>query len=243
VIDHFYRVNLLALLLATACMGAVLAWLALTFAQNLSVLAASREEAITDVLTGLGNRRLLERDLERAARRVADGRRMLMVVFDLSGFKQYNDSFGHPAGDALLMRLGDNLRHTMTGRGSAYRMGGDECCILAPLDAGTDRLTATAAAALHEEGEGFTITCSHGALVIPDDTADADEAVRLADHRMHAQKNGARTSASRQSKDMLLQALQERNPDLGMHLDDVGRLRGDAATTARPAALTLYTQL
>jgi two-component system cell cycle response regulator len=225
VYDHFYRINLLALILATACLGAVLTRLALTFAQNLRMLATSREEATTDVLTGLGNRRLLAHDLKTAARGIADGERMLMVLFDLNGFKQYNDSFGHPAGDALLVRLGDNLRRAMVGRGSAYRMGGDEFCILAQLgDVGPGRITTTAAAALHEDGEGFTITCAYGAVVVPDDAADADEAVRVADHRMYAQKNSGRTSASSQSKDVLLQALQERNSDLGLHLGDVGRL-------------------
>jgi two-component system, cell cycle response regulator len=225
VYDHFYRINVLALILATACLAAVLTRLALTFAQNLRMLATSREEATTDVLTGLGNRRLLARDLKAAARDIADGERMLMVLFDLNGFKQYNDSFGHPAGDALLVRLGDNLRRAMAGRGSAYRMGGDEFCILAQLgEVGPDRIATTAAAALHEEGEGFTISCAYGAVVVPDDADDADDAVRLADHRMYAQKNSGRTSASSQSKDVLLQALQERNSDLGLHLGDVGRL-------------------
>jgi two-component system cell cycle response regulator len=225
VYDHFQRVNVLALILATGCLFAVLARLALTFAQNLRVLNVSREEASTDALTGLGNRRMLERDLGRAEQRAAGGERMLLVLFDLNGFKHYNDSFGHPAGDALLVRLGENLKRAMTERGSAYRMGGDEFCILAPLGAeGPDRITVTAAAALHEEGESFSISCAYGAVVVPDDAADADAAVRLADQRMYAQKNGGRASASRQSKDVLLQALQERNPDLGTHLNDVGRL-------------------
>jgi HD-GYP domain-containing protein (c-di-GMP phosphodiesterase class II) len=104
-------------------------------------------------------------------------------------------------------------------------MGGDEFCILAPLgDDDPDRIAATAAAALHEEGEGFTITCAYGAVVVPDDAAGADEAVGLADRRMYAQKNGGRASASRQSTDVLLQALLESNADLGTHLDDVGEL-------------------
>ena len=236
VFDHFSRLNLLAVILATACLGAVLTRLVLTFAQNLRVLGVSREEATTDVLTGLGNRRLFARDLERAARRVAEGERQLLVLFDLNGFKQYNDSFGHPAGDSLLARLGDNLQRAMADHGRTYRMGGDEFCILAPLgDDAPDRIATTAAAALHEEGEGFTISCSFGTVVIPDDTVDIEEAIRLADRRMYAQKNGGRTSASSQSKDVLLQALQERNPELGKHHDDVGRL---AEATARKLGLS-----
>jgi diguanylate cyclase (GGDEF)-like protein len=225
VYDHFLRVNVLAVILATACLVAVLTRLALTFAQNLRMLNTSREEATTDVLTGLGNRRLLARDLDLAVRRVNEGERMLMVLFDLNGFKQYNDSFGHPAGDSLLMRLGENLQRAMADRATAYRMGGDEFCILATLgDDSPGRIATTAAAALQEEGEAFTVTCAYGAVVVPDDAADAEEAIRLADRRMYAQKNGSRTSASRQSKDVLLQALQERSPQLGSHLDDVGRL-------------------
>ncbi|MEA2125993.1 MAG: hypothetical protein QOI80_2775, partial [Solirubrobacteraceae bacterium] len=98
-----------------------------------------------------------------------------------------------------------------------------------------DRLAMLAAAALHEEGESFTITCSYGAVVVPDDATDGDAAVRLADRRMYSQKNGGRTSASRQSKDVLVQALQERNPELGQHHDDVGRL---AESTAQKLGLS-----
>jgi diguanylate cyclase (GGDEF)-like protein len=235
VYDHFERVNLLALILATACLALVLARLVLTFAQNLRVLTVSREEATTDVLTGLGNRRLLERDLVRAEGRVAEGERMLLVMFDLNGFKQYNDSFGHPAGDSLLARLGGNLQGAMAERGAAYRMGGDEFCILAPLGhEDPDRIVISAATALSEEGESFAITCAYGAVVVPDEAADGDEAVRLADRRMYVQKNGGRASAGRQSKDVLLQALQEHSPELGQHQNDVGRL---AEATARKLGL------
>jgi two-component system cell cycle response regulator len=243
VYDHFNQVNVLALILATGCLVAVLARLLLTFAQNLRMLATSREEATTDALTGLGNRRLLTRDIERAIRHIEDGERLLFALFDLNGFKQYNDRFGHPAGDALLVRLGGSLERAMAGKGTAYRMGGDEFCILAPLGHdGADRIATLAAAALHEEGEGFTISCAYGAVVAPDDVQDANDAVRVADRRMYAQKNGGRTSASSQSKDVLLQALLERSPELGEHMSDVGQL---AEATARELGLAdeLVTQV
>ena len=54
----------------------------------------------------------------------------MLAIFDLDGFKTYNDTFGHPAGDALLARLGDNLADAVAGRAIAYRMGGDEFCVL-----------------------------------------------------------------------------------------------------------------
>ena len=62
-------------------------------------------------------------------------------MFDLDGFKAYNDSFGHPAGDALLVRLGRNLTAAVGHSASAYRMGGDEFCVLAvdPIDSAAHR--------------------------------------------------------------------------------------------------------
>ena len=58
-----------------------------------------------------------------------------LALFDLDGFKAYNDAFGHPAGDALLERLGGNLTAALGRAGRAYRMGGDEFCVLAPVEA------------------------------------------------------------------------------------------------------------
>ncbi len=72
-----------------------------------------------------------------------------LAFFDLNGFKRYNDSFGHAAGDALLARIGSALGRTIGSHGRAYRLGGDEFCAL--LDgryARHDRLIAAAAAAL-----------------------------------------------------------------------------------------------
>ena len=81
-----------------------------------------------------------------------------------------------------------------------------------------------AAAALSERGEGFEIGCSYGAIELPLEAADVADALRIADQRMYAQKNAGRMSASRQSKDVLLRALAERNPQLRSHLGDVADL-------------------
>jgi hypothetical protein len=124
VLDHFARTNPVALALAVASLLAVLARLVLTFADNVHMLRASRQEACTDSLTGLANRRRLTLDLARVLRDAADERRLGLTLFDLDGFKQYNDNFGHPAGDALLARLGRKLAAAVGERGSAYRMGG-----------------------------------------------------------------------------------------------------------------------
>ena len=54
------------------------------------------------------------------------------MIFDLDGFKAYNDTFGHPAGDALT-RLGTKLAAVPGGHGAAYRLGGDEFCLIASI--------------------------------------------------------------------------------------------------------------
>ena len=91
---------------------------------------ASRRQALTDDLTGLGNRRRLLADLERAIAEGTDHSPAVLAMFDLDGFKAYNDTHGHPAGDALLARLGARLAATFAGSGAAYRLGGDEFCVL-----------------------------------------------------------------------------------------------------------------
>jgi two-component system cell cycle response regulator len=223
VIDHFVRVNVLALVLATTALVAVLVRLALTFEQNLRMLQASRREAMTDGLTGLRNRRALIADLHRACARERGP--MVLALFDLDGFKLYNDAFGHPAGDALLARLGAALERAVDGRGTAYRFGGDEFCILVDAGGGdVAQLVADAGASLTERGEAFSVGCSYGSALVPDEADSAAEALRVADQRMYAEKQGCRPSALLQSKNVLRQALSERHPDLGPHVSEVAEL-------------------
>ena len=134
VYDHFVRINTLAIALASATIAAVIVRAVLTFRERVQLLAASREEALTDALTGLGNRRrfMLELDAALGGRRAP----FALVVFDLDGFKAYNDSFGHSAGDALLARVAGRLGAAVDGEGRAYRLGGDEFCVLAGVENG-----------------------------------------------------------------------------------------------------------
>ncbi len=227
------HLNPLAIGLATASMVAVMVRLTLTFRENVRMLRTSRGEALTDSLTALGNRRALTRELDELM--AGPMRPLVLALFDLDGFKHYNDTFGHPAGDALLVRLGTSLAACLEGRGRAFRMGGDEFCVL--FEPGADdpaQLVESAAAALSEHGEGFSIGCSYGSILLPEEAHEPAEALRIADHRMYAQKHAGRMSAGRQSKDVLLRALTERSPVLGGHLSGVAEL---AERTARRLGL------
>jgi diguanylate cyclase (GGDEF)-like protein len=191
-------------------------------------LRAGRRElealATTDALTGLGNRRKLFTDLERQVRTATAEEPVVLTMFDLNGFKNYNDTFGHPAGDALLLRLGSALTEAVGALGGrAYRPGGDEFCVIAAA-ARQHAIEQAACRALSEHGDGFTISAAFGSVVIPQDTGDAIEAMRKADEAMYAQKHSGRATPGRQSSDVLMRALAERHPDLGEHHDGVAEL-------------------
>jgi two-component system, cell cycle response regulator len=223
-------VNLLAVALAAAALVACIARLHMTLRAHTASLHHARGEALTDALTGLGNRRLLATDLDERFAALAGDDELMLVVFDLDGFKHYNDVFGHPAGDAALVRLAARLRDTVGPDGLAYRLGGDEfCALLGPADIGWAAQLARCSAALSEEGEGYAIGCSYGAILLPEEAADTTDAMRLADQRMYARKQDGRLSAIRQATDALLCAMAERFPDLGDHSAGVADL---AATTA-----------
>jgi diguanylate cyclase (GGDEF)-like protein len=178
--------------------------------------------AMSDPLTGLGNRRRLMADLENLLQGATPTRPLMLALFDLDGFKSYNDTYGHPAGDSLLVRLSARLDAAAKDHGKAYRIGGDEFCLLAPVALGEEVLLLEAAgAALSEHGEGFTVSASHGAVLLPLEADDSSEALGLADGRMYAHKSGGRASAGRQTTDALLRVVTERYPELGEHLDDV----------------------
>jgi two-component system, cell cycle response regulator len=222
VYDHFHRLNHAALIFSTAAIGAVIGRMALTFRENTKLLQQSRRDAETDALTGLANRRKLLLDLEE---RLAACVPTLLILFDLDGFKSYNDAFGHPAGDALLRRLAQKLDAACGQFGRSYRMGGDEFCLLADGDPSQRAaIVATATKALEDEGEGFKITCAYGAIVVPEETSELSEALRIADTRMYGNKDSRRASAVRQSKDVLLSVLSERDAELRGHLTGVAQL-------------------
>ena len=212
--------NPVAMGLACAGLIAVILRMVATFRENLTILAEARREAVTDALTGLGNRRRLLADLELRA----GAGRLVIVLADLNGFKNYNDSFGHAAGDALLSRLGARLAEATGAHGRAYRMGGDEFCVLLEGAIGSAYASELVAGALTEQGEGFAVDASCGTVELPREASCAVEALRLADARMYERKRRNRPSAEEQGVALLLRLQSERDPDLGDHVNGVAEL-------------------
>jgi two-component system cell cycle response regulator len=207
-----------------ACGLAVLARLAITFNQNTRILALTETKAVTDALTGLANRRALMADLESAVS-ASPPEAMVLALYDLDGFKAYNDDFGHPAGDDLLQRLGGKLAAAVEEHGRAYRLGGDEFCVLARTrEQSAETICETAETALTERGKGFAVTASWGKVLIPVEVTTSTDALRVADRRMYAKKGRRADSARSQTRGVLLRMLHEREPDLERHLDGVARL-------------------
>jgi two-component system cell cycle response regulator len=228
VYDHFDRFPASAIVLA-ALTVAVGALRMVTMVRT--TLVSTQRQAFTDALTGMKNRRGLARDLARALEDVEAGQRFVFAMFDLNGFKRYNDNFGHPAGDSLLCRLGARLADAAVP-GSAYRLGGDEFCVLLPDNGDAEARLARADAALVDSGEGFTISAARGAAWIPTDATEAEEIMHLADRRMYAVKLGGRADGDH-TVEALLRALYEAKPDMEAHLGGVAALTREVARRLR----------
>jgi diguanylate cyclase (GGDEF)-like protein len=211
VVSRFHPHNVIADALAAGAILLVLVRTWLSFSENAELLGRARTQSLTDSLTGLGNRRSLTLELERALRA---GGAWVFVIFDMNGFKRYNDTFGHPSGDALLARLGHALELAAGPAGHAFRLGGDEFCILAPVgENGPEALIDAGVTALSEEGEGFKVAAEYGSVLVPEEAADATEALRLADERLYAQKARSRHGGE-PTHGLLLRAVTEKEPSL-----------------------------
>ena len=207
---------------------AALVRLSLTHRESRANLVSTRRQARTDSLTGLGNRFALQRALDEA---LAEPAPHVLLMFDLDGFKNYNDSYGHPAGDALLARLGSRLAapRRPTAAPTASAATSSACSQRGRPTSRPRPLIERAREALSEQGEGFKIGASAGYATLPGDAGDAEEALRVADRRLYAEKNSGRVSARLQSAGVLRSALIEWDPELGGHTDDVAALAAQVA--------------
>ncbi|MFL5960310.1 MAG: HD domain-containing phosphohydrolase [Gaiellaceae bacterium] len=188
-------------------------------------LHASRLQAITDELTGLGNRRCFLRELEATLLEATPRDPHALVLFDLDGFKHFNDSFGHLAGDELLQTLAVRLVAATGDTGRAYRLGGDEFCVLLAGDPRTlDEALPRLQEALNMERDGLRVGCSWGVALLPQEAGEVRAALALADRRMYERKDLQRRSTRLQMRDLLLAALEEQQPELLNHSTDVSHL-------------------
>jgi diguanylate cyclase (GGDEF)-like protein len=193
--------------------------------ENVRMLRRSAEDAVTDGLTGLGNRRRLMSDLDHAVAAADADHPCTLVFFDLNGFKNYNDTLGHGAGDLLLARLGTALDRATAERGRAYRLGGDEFCALLRGRFGRDdALVRAATSALTERCERADISAALGMAVIPEEAGTTSDALHLADQRMYASKIRGSRDIVACTRHVLMQVLAERAPDLQDHVSGVGQL-------------------
>lgn len=148
-----------------------------------------------DTLTGLGDERRLMRDLGAAA--AEPGSRVVLTLFDLEGFKHYNDSYGRACGDVVLQRLARRLAVAVAPDGEAYRTRGDEFAVLyRGAAAAAEQVVRRGAAALVELGEGFMIRSWHGSVRLPEDTRFPGDALKLADQRLQQHRHDPRADAT-----------------------------------------------
>ena len=153
----------------------------------------------TDPLTGLPNRRLLSDRIEHAiamARR--DGVAFALLFLDLDRFKHINDSLGHQFGDRVLVDVAARVRSCLREVDTVARLGGDEFVIvMQPADAAgaestAQRVAEAMARPFAQAGLSFTVTCSIGIALFPDDGDNVDDLLRHADKAMYSVKESGR---------------------------------------------------
>lgn len=158
--------------------------------------------ATTDPLTGLYNRRFFddyfEKELNRSSRYT---HKLALVVFDLHRFKEVNDRFGHPQGDALLQMAASTLRKSLRTSDYAFRIGGDEFALLLPQSdteqaaALCRRLRAAYSDSIEPLNLRIPLALDYGLAVYPDDGELQEVLIRVADERLYQLKNGTRAKS------------------------------------------------
>jgi diguanylate cyclase (GGDEF)-like protein len=195
VYEHVASLGTLPFVLAMLTLVAALLRTGLTF-RDVRALAQTRQEALTDDLTGLPNRRGFRHHLEAAivaARSSGGGVALLMV--DLDRFKELNDTLGHRAGDLLLREIGPRLAAPLRPADAVARLGGDEfavvLCSPASLETAvkvSDRLLEAISRPFSVGGLSLQVGASIGIALWPEHGDDAEEILRRADVAMYQAK-------------------------------------------------------
>jgi diguanylate cyclase (GGDEF)-like protein len=235
-------------LLFAGCLAATLGpvWYALvrltgaTAAELRDELARNRHRAAHDALTGLPNRTLL---FERVAGALAHGLRVRqrtgVLVLDLNGFKEVNDTLGHHQGDALLRAVADRLRGAMRESDTLARLGGDEFAVLlsdvaddhdtdGPV-AAASRLEATLKAPFDLDGMSVAVGASIGVACAPQDGDTPERLLQCADVAMYAAKSAH-------------SGVEQYRPELDTHSLQRLSLLGELRTALDEGQLALYFQ-
>ncbi len=151
-----------------------------------------------DALTGLPNRAMFQSCLEQAISQVRRGEHVALLCLDLDGFKNVNDTFGHPVGDKLLQAVAQRLRDNTRQVDLVARLGGDEFAIIQssmqePIDAGilADRLVAALRAPFELQGHKVNVGTSIGVMLL-EESSISDELLRNADIALYCAKSEGR---------------------------------------------------
>ena len=160
--------------------------------------AEHRHQALHDALTGLANRTLLRNRVTEALL-VADrdGGQVAVMLIDLDGFKEVNDTLGHTNGDLLLQQVASRLTGSIRSLDTVSRLGGDEFAVLIPTVPSEDAATTIARTLRHALQEPFTVVdlsihsdASVGIALSPQHGDDADTLIQHADVAMYLAKHG-----------------------------------------------------
>jgi len=158
-----------------------------------TIVPPTSHDEFEDLLPCLYRRRIFDMDLQTFANQASSAAPLGLVMVDIDHFKAFNDSHGHPTGDAVLKAVAGLLAARSKGKGKAYRYGGEEFVLLLP-NYTADECVALAesirrrleAAPLTENG--LQVTASLGIAVLPDHTSDAKTLVELADKALYKAK-------------------------------------------------------
>ena len=190
-VNDLTPVGTVAVVLAAVTIVGALMRMFLAF-RDVERLSESSAEARTDDLTGLPNRRRLRSAL---ARMVAGDRPGALLMIDLDGFKEVNDTLGHEAGDELLIQVARRLGDCVRGDDLLTRLGGDEFALLAPdcADGATalrlgERLRAALEGPFRVHDTGMHVDASVGAVLYPVHATTPSELLRRCDIAMYEAK-------------------------------------------------------
>ncbi|HZQ38235.1 MAG TPA: diguanylate cyclase, partial [Dehalococcoidia bacterium] len=159
-------------------------------------------QALTDSLTGLPNRRLVDDRLQQAIFVAQRNRGSLALLFiDLNRFKTVNDTYGHAAGDQLLQEVSGRLQESLRQTDTVARLGGDEFTAILPgarppgAAAAAEKILTSLDRPFIIGGQLLSVGASIGIAFYPDDADDAATLTRHADLAMYAAKRGGRGHA------------------------------------------------